>query len=180
MSPKKLLQYSLLEADTISSENANAKVAEGVIHNSAPLPQNNNKFYAKSHILVMTFFFGPVAWAYALYANFKHMNSPKTNTALWIGIAFNIIVLWALVVGPTEIVDKIPTTLIPFINMWLAYLIVERHQKDELNNQIRLGASYHSGWNTFRVGLACVLLSFIFSFMLIFVSGFLMTTSWMQ
>lgn len=172
MKSKNILHYSLLEGDTIHTEASSTVVVQ--TNNATPPPQNNKRFYAKSHILLMTFFFWPLAWAYALYINFKNMNSPKTNTALRIAIVFNIIVLWTLVIGPTEIVDKIPTTLIPFIDMWLAYLIVEKYQKDELNNQIRLWANYHSGWNVFWMGIVCVLLSFIFSLILIFASGFLM------
>lgn len=119
---------------------------------------NLTKFYSQRAISTATFFGGPLAAGILIRQNF--INSGKDEYgkyALYIGI-FSTILLFAILFSiPEQIINKIPSFIIPAIYTGIIYLIVEYYQGQTLKNHKEKHGQFYSGWKAAGIGAICTI-----------------------
>lgn len=118
------------------------------------------KLYSSKSITSATFLGGPLAAGYLISENFKALNKEDLGRkSLIIGITATILLFAGMFMLPENIIDKIPSQLIPLIYTGIIWGIVEWNQGEILKAHKENGNSFFSGWKV-------ALISFI-SFLII-------------
>lgn len=129
------------------------------------LTENNLKdikLYSARAISGATFLGGPLAGSYLVSQNFKSLNKPETGrNALLIGIISTVALFAGLFMIPEDIIDTIPTQLIPLFYTGAIWGIVEWKQGEILKTHKENNNPFFSGWRAFAVGFISLLIILI-------------------
>ncbi len=114
----------------------------------------STKFYKSKHIGVSTFIGGPLAVGYLIYENFKALNKPDlARNAILIG-AISTVLLFVIIFSiPENIIDKIPSVVIPTIYTAIIYFLVQKYQGEKLDEHEKNNGSFFSIWRSIGVGV---------------------------
>ncbi|MEQ3691596.1 MAG: hypothetical protein ABNG98_08815 [Flavobacterium sp.] len=119
----------------------------------------NVKFFSKNAIGIATFFGGPLAAGYLVSENYKSLDKrDDALNALFIGIGSTIILFLGLYMVPDNIIDKVPSQLLPIIYTAIIYYIVDLKQGEVLKLHEKNGNSFYSGWKAAGIGFVCLLI----------------------
>ncbi|MEM5564757.1 hypothetical protein WNY78_06560 [Psychroserpens sp. AS72] len=106
-----------------------------------------------------TFLGGPLAAGYMINENFNALNKPdEGRKSLIIGIIATIVLFVGIFLVPEDIIDKIPSMIIPLIYTGIILWIVERKQGVILKNHKENGNSFFSGWRAAGIGFVSLLI----------------------
>jgi hypothetical protein len=126
------------------------------------LAEKKPKIYTKKAIEIGTALFGPFVAGYLLSSNFKVFGEPeKAKNSLLLGLAFTLLLGFAIFYIPKSIINKIPNELIPLINGGIAYLIVKKYQLNQIDKHLDSGGEKAEWWKTVLVGVIGVIVFFI-------------------
>ena len=120
----------------------------------------SSKFYSVKAIDIATFLGGPLAAGILLRSNFKVIGeNKKASQALQIGIGLTILILVLLFSLPEQVVDKIPSAVLPAIYTAIVHFIAKETQGDFLTAHKEQGGSFFSIWKSVGIGLlSCIVL----------------------
>lgn len=125
------------------------------------------KFYSQPAILIATFFGGPLAAGYLVKKNYDALGQPDyAKKSLIIGILVTILIMAILFAIPEDILDKIPSAIIPGIYTLIIYFIVEKLQGKQLKEHKENDGAFHSTWKAVGIGAICfvILIGVIFGY----------------
>jgi hypothetical protein len=131
--------------------------------------QENNGFqlYSTKSISIATFIGGPLAASILLRKNYINLGKEKNGKlSLIIGIISTILLLVLMFIIPEDVIDKIPSTIIPAIYTVIIYFIIERLIGKELKSHKESKNNFYSGWKAAGIGAisAVVLLAAVFAY----------------
>ncbi len=96
-----------------------------------------------------TFFCGPLAGGVLIGLNYRRLGDHGSAIKAWAaGIVVTVLLLWGVVLVPLDLMDRIPTALIPAICGPLAAFLTGRLQGDRIRQAIAGGAGRTSAWET--------------------------------
>lgn len=120
--------------------------------------EENKKFYSQRAISITTYFGGPLAAGILIRENYKSLGKNKQGiNALIIGIVATILLFIGIFSIPENIIDKVPSALIPLIYTGIIYLIVEKIQGNELKSHKKNNGEFYSGWKAAVIGAISML-----------------------
>jgi hypothetical protein len=126
---------------------------------------NSEKIFTKKSILFATFLGGPLVAGFLIFKNYKVFRKYETaQKALIISIVCTIITFSGIFLIPSNIIDKFPNTLIPFIYTGIIALIINKYQDNLINEYLASGGLKASNWvvaGYSLVGLIIILLFII-------------------
>lgn len=132
------------------------------IENKTENITRNIKLYSSKAIGGAAFLGGPLAASYMIGENFKALNKPNEGKiSLIIGIIFTIILFSGIFIIPENIIDKIPSQLIPLIYTGLFVGFVEWKQGEILKLHKENGNSFFSGWRAAGIGFISLIIILI-------------------
>lgn len=112
------------------------------------------KFYKANVIYVMTILFGPCAGGWMMGVNFFHMGKKRAG---WLSIILSGVLMAAVMLVmlfmPEHVVDTVPKFVIPVIFGGIAYLIVNKTQREVLQEAAEKEAGFYSNWKSLGTGL---------------------------
>ena len=113
------------------------------------------KLYSRKAIIIATFFFGPFLTGLLMRTNFINLNKKRFGTiAFVIGCLYSLLLHIVIFAISDEMFEKLPNTLIPFINAILAYYLIETYQGIDLNNCKKNNKHFISAW---KVAAICTI-----------------------
>lgn len=116
--------------------------------------EENKKLYSQRAIGIATYFGGPLAAGFLIRKNFINLNKERQGlNSLIIGISSTFILFAGIFSIPDNIIDKIPSALIPLVYTGIIYLIVESIQGQDLKEFKENNGTFYSGWNASGVGI---------------------------
>ncbi len=125
----------------------------------------NVKFFSNKTIGIATFFGGPLAAGYLIRENYLSLNKPDDGkNALLIGIISTVLLFTGIFMIPENIIEKVPSQILPILYTAIIYYIVEKKQGEVLKLHEENGNEFYSGWKAAGIGLVSliILLTFIF------------------
>ena len=125
----------------------------------------NVKFYSKKTIGIATFLGGPLAAGYLIRENYLSLNKPdEGKNALMISIVATVLLFSGIFMIPENIMDKVPSQILPIIYTAIIYYIVDLKQGEILQAHEDNGNEFFSGWKAAGVGLVSLLIISAFIF----------------
>lgn len=129
----------------------------------------NTKLYKSKHIGIATFLGGPLAAGYLMYENFKALQRPiSARNAIIIGSVSTIILFVTLFSIPEDIIDKIPSIIIPSVYTAIIYYLVQKYQGDTLEKHEKNNNPFFSIWRAIGIGLISLIIIAACSFAYLF------------
>lgn len=108
---------------------------------------NSVKIFTKKSILFATFLGGPLVAGFLISKNYKVFGKYETaQKALIISIVCTIVLFLGLFLIPSNIIDKLPNTLIPFVYTGIIALIINKYQDNLINEYLAKGGPKASNW----------------------------------
>ncbi|MDN3690365.1 hypothetical protein [Cyclobacterium jeungdonense] len=118
------------------------------------------KFYSVRVIAIATFVGGPLAAGYLVKKNYETLKQPdNAKKSLVIGVIASIVLFAGIFLIPEEIIDSIPSALIPLIYTGIIYLIVQRIQGERLKNHKESNGEFYSAWKAAGVGAIAMIIT---------------------
>lgn len=112
------------------------------------------KLYSQKAIGIATFLGGPLAAGILVRRNFINLDKPEYGThALFIGILSTALLFTGIFSIPEEIIEKIPSSLIPGIYTLIISLIVHKLMGKDLEKHAESQGQFYSGWRAAGVGV---------------------------
>jgi uncharacterized membrane protein HdeD (DUF308 family) len=125
------------------------------------------KLYTGGWIIWGSFVGGPFAGCYFLSKNYQALGDKKrAKTFLWIGILVTVFLGILIGIIPDSIMDKTPSSVIPFIYIAFIYAHFIQNQSKQIIEKLQGGAQKQSGWKVTGIGLLSLILSFILMFLI--------------
>ncbi len=122
-------------------------------------PTTHIKLYSIKSIALGSFIGSPLAAGYLISENFKALNEPeKARNTIIVYIIVTICLFTVLFLIPEEILDKIPSFIIPIIYTVIIGVIVEKQQGAILRAHEENGNELYSGWRAAGIGLVTVVI----------------------
>ena len=120
------------------------------------------KLYDINTIALGAFWGGPLAPGYMLYANYKKLGEEEgaKNILIWT-ILITYLMFGGLFMLPEQTLEKMPTTLIPFLTTIAVYFIAKHFQGEVLDCHRVQGGLLFSRWRALWVGLVCAVLTLL-------------------
>jgi hypothetical protein len=101
-----------------------------------------------------TFLGGPLAATYLIAHNFKAIGNDLASKRTWIiGILITLIVVPVLMSLPEHVVNRSTTTLLEFLWVLPAYVVVHKLQQTDIESHLAAGGPKGSPWKAAGVGL---------------------------
>lgn len=126
---------------------------------------NSQKIFTKKSILFASFLGGPLVAGFLIYKNYRVFEKYETaQKSLIISIVCTIIIFSGIFLIPSNIIDKFPNSLIPFIYTGIIALIINKYQDNLINDYLANGGLKASNWvaaGYSLVGLIIILLFII-------------------
>ncbi|MBG7612632.1 hypothetical protein IU405_10275 [Polaribacter sp. BAL334] len=117
------------------------------------------KLYSSRAIAGATFLGGPLAAGYMIGENFKAIKKPiERRNSLIIGVFSTIILFTVIFMVEENIIEKIPSQLIPLIYTGIILVIVEWKQGKILKSHEESGNPFFSGWKAAGIGFISLLI----------------------
>lgn len=139
--------------------------------------EENKEFYSQRAISITTFFGGPLAAGILIRQNYLNIDKEKQGkNALFIGIVSTILLFGGLLALPENIIDKIPSVIIPAIYTGIIYLIVEKTQGKELKSHKENNGEFYSAWKAAKIGAISMITILFTIFSVAFIAGDLSKT----
>lgn len=134
---------------------------------------NNLKLYSLKSIALGSFIGSPLAAGYLISENYKALNEPdKARNTIITYIIATILLFIVLFLIPEEILDKVPSFIIPIIYTAIIGVIVEKQQGAILRSHEENGNELYSGWRAAGIGLVTVVIIIALVFGYFFISEF--------
>jgi hypothetical protein len=116
------------------------------------------RIYKSSHILVATFFGGPLAATYMLAMNFRQMGLPEKFKKTWIWGSFAIILFFflAFIIPDSK---HIPSLALPLACLAAASTTTKYTQQSEIQKHIDEGGFTYSVWRAIAIGLISLVIT---------------------
>lgn len=117
------------------------------------------RFYSKRAISIATFFGGPLAAGVLVRQNY--LNEGKTDQAmhaLFLGIVSTILLFAAIFLIPEDVMENMPSALIPGIYTAIILVLVEKVQGQTLKAHEENNGQFYSGWKAAGVGAVCMVI----------------------
>jgi len=127
--------------------------------------ENYLKLYSEWAIGLATFFGGPLAAGILIRRNCINLGREKQGfNALMIGILTTFLIIVLLFALPEATIDKIPSSLLPFVYTGIIFFILEKIQGKDIRLHKANNGEFYSGWRAAGIGAMsmAVYLSFIF------------------
>jgi uncharacterized membrane protein YbaN (DUF454 family) len=110
------------------------------------------KIYPEKMIWRATILGGPLVAGYLIAENYKTFDAPEKATKTWIIAVLVTVAIFAAVFAIPDSV-KIPNMVFPFIEAFIASIIVQKFQRADIANHENTGGPAHGGWRVFAVGI---------------------------
>ena len=121
--------------------------------------RESKELYTQRAIGIATFFGGPLAAGILVRRNFINLgNEQYGKHALSIGIISTILLFGGLFSIPEQVLDKIPSSILPAIYTIVIYLVVDKFQGKQLKEHKNINGAFYSAWKATGVGFVCMLL----------------------
>ena len=121
--------------------------------------EDNIKLYSQAAILIATFFGGPIAAGILMRRNFINLGKESLGrNSLIIGIITTILLFAGIFSFPEDIVDKIPSSIIPAIYTGIIAALIQKYQGRELKRHKHGAGLFYSIWRAIGVGTVCLLI----------------------
>ena len=130
-------------------------IIESQVENST----KNIKLYSIKSITGATFFGGPLVAGYLINKNYKALERPNdANFSLIVGIIATILLFAGLYMTPAEIIESIPSQLVPAVYTGIIWGLVEWKQGEILRIHKENNNNFYSGWSAAGIGLISLLI----------------------
>jgi hypothetical protein len=137
-----------------------------------PIPSDttsieNIKLYSQRSISIATYFGGPLAAGILARQNYVNLGKEQAGMySLVIGTLSTLLLFAGIFSVPEDIMDKIPSALIPFVYTGIIYLIIEKYQGAILKSHKENKRPFYSAWRATGIGGICmvILLAGIFGY----------------
>lgn len=130
------------------------------------------RLYSQKAITLSAFIGGPLAAGILIRRNSLNLKREKEGRmALAISIAFTILLSAGLISIPEDILDKIPSALIPGLYIGIIYLIVNKIHGPILIRHKEEEGLFYSNWKAAGIGAIALIIMcaiFVLSHLLIF------------
>ena len=128
------------------------------------------KVYSEKVISWATVVGSPLAGFHLISKNYKVFGNEKAaRNSYYIGLIFTLIIIGALFLIPSNIIDIIPNQFIPLIYGALVYIYVDYFQNDAIKRYYASGGPKGSGWVATGIGLAYMVCFIIFVAVITFI-----------
>lgn len=112
------------------------------------------KVYSSFGITLGVFLGGPLAGAYFIAKNYDQFGAHEASkTAIRIGLIITLAVFASLLLLPENIIQGIPNFILPVIFVVASRYLVDKYQKDQLEEFINSGGSKESNWKVVGISL---------------------------
>ncbi len=133
------------------------------------------KFYSQKSVATATFWGGPLAAGILLRRNFITLGKEKHGLySVIIGILSTVFIFIGVFSIPENIIDKIPSPVIPAIYTAIIFALMEKLMGKELSEYKEKNGEFYSGWKSAGIGGIClvILLGGIFGYIFLSTSDF--------
>ncbi|MBF9252027.1 hypothetical protein I2I11_01845 [Pontibacter sp. 172403-2] len=132
------------------------------------LPEPTGKLYHAKAVAACAFVGGPLGAAYLLAHNYFSVGEEEAGrkAILW-GIAATVILMLLLLLLPLQVIDKLPTYLLPAIESGACYLLAQRLQAVYVQDHVGLNGKLQSRWRAAGVGLVSAALTIVIAIALL-------------
>lgn len=118
----------------------------------------DKRIYKSSHILVATFFGGPLAATYMLATNFRQMGLPEKfkKTWIWGSIAIVLFFFLAFIIPDST---HIPRLALPLACLAAVSTTTKYTQQGEIQKHLDEGGFTYSVWRAVAIGLISLVIT---------------------
>ncbi len=120
---------------------------------------NEKKLYSHISIYIATYLGGPLVAGYLAQQNFNALGRNQYGKyALIFGIVSTLLLFTLIFLIPENIIDKVPSFLIPAIYTIIITLIIEKFQGDDLKKHKEEGSEFYSTWRAAGLGVISLII----------------------
>lgn len=117
------------------------------------------ELYSQRAISIATYFGGPLAAGILARQNFINLGRKDLGkNSIFLGIVSTILLFAGLFSVPEEILDKVPSAVIPLVYTGIIYLVIEKYQGKDLKEHKKNNGPFYSAWKASGIGAVCMLI----------------------